>query len=236
MANAKGRAAPQGPESLYVQGFQVFEERTRIPLRRLTFLFGPNSAGKSGVEDALVVLRDVVLGSEFDGTFAERFARLRRHWRRTGEGAFDYAPLLALGYVERVSKDIARLTKARLRGESTPFYVESDVLREVELSARFRCGNFAESEHEWDPELLRDLEVAIDGDGIVSMFEFEKFGVNCGHAILSGLAQIDDYIGLSESWPAFVEVKGSWVYFKGDWVRVDANKHVGKATLGRQSN
>ena len=32
-------------------GFQTFAELTELPLGRLTFLFGPNSAGKSAVED-----------------------------------------------------------------------------------------------------------------------------------------------------------------------------------------
>jgi predicted ATP-dependent endonuclease of OLD family len=40
-------------------GFQVFDELTYIPLDRLTFLFGPNSAGKSSIQDAIEMV-DVV--------------------------------------------------------------------------------------------------------------------------------------------------------------------------------
>ena len=36
-----------------VEGFQVFDKPTYIPLDRLTLLFEPNSAGKSAVQDAL---------------------------------------------------------------------------------------------------------------------------------------------------------------------------------------
>lgn len=35
-----------------LEGFQVFDKPTYIPLDRLTLLFGPNSAGKSAVQDA----------------------------------------------------------------------------------------------------------------------------------------------------------------------------------------
>ena len=37
-------------------GFQVFDEPTYIPLDRLTLLFGPNSAGKSSIQDAIEVV------------------------------------------------------------------------------------------------------------------------------------------------------------------------------------
>jgi len=40
-------------------GFQTFDKLTRIPIRRLTLLFGPNSAGKSAVEDALEILYEL---------------------------------------------------------------------------------------------------------------------------------------------------------------------------------
>jgi len=38
-------------------GFQVFNELTYIPLKGLTFIFGPNSAGKSSIQDAIEIAR-----------------------------------------------------------------------------------------------------------------------------------------------------------------------------------
>ncbi len=38
-----------------LQGFQVFEKMTHIPLRELTLIYGPNSAGKSAIDDAIVL-------------------------------------------------------------------------------------------------------------------------------------------------------------------------------------
>jgi predicted ATPase len=46
----------QSIHSLTLEGFQVFDKPTHIPLSKLTFLIGPNSAGKSAVEDGQIEL------------------------------------------------------------------------------------------------------------------------------------------------------------------------------------
>lgn len=47
-------------EQITVQNFQSLRERTEIPIRPLTFLYGPNSAGKSSIFDALVFIDSVL--------------------------------------------------------------------------------------------------------------------------------------------------------------------------------
>ena len=42
--------------NISLQNFQSFREKVDIPIRSLTFLYGPNSAGKSAVYDALCVI------------------------------------------------------------------------------------------------------------------------------------------------------------------------------------
>lgn len=44
---------------LFLSGFQSILEPTYIPLKPLTFLYGPNSAGKSAVMDAIGLLEDI---------------------------------------------------------------------------------------------------------------------------------------------------------------------------------
>lgn len=61
------------PELLVVENFQSLRDRTEIPLRPITLLYGPNSAGKSAVLDALAMFRHVLLGTEED---------IRAHARR----------------------------------------------------------------------------------------------------------------------------------------------------------
>jgi len=48
---------------IFVEGFQAIEEPVFIPIKPLTFLYGPNSAGKSAIKDAIEYLRELVTGS-----------------------------------------------------------------------------------------------------------------------------------------------------------------------------
>lgn len=47
-------------KQLTIGGFQVFEEKTTIPFGALTLIFGPNSAGKSAILDALQTLHELL--------------------------------------------------------------------------------------------------------------------------------------------------------------------------------
>lgn len=86
-----------------LEGFQVFDKPTYIPFERLTLLFGPNSAGKSAVQDAIELYVTLLNSNEFSWTTAglrvplenlygsrsglgvENISDLEnRHWRRIG--------------------------------------------------------------------------------------------------------------------------------------------------------
>jgi len=85
---------------LTVGGFQTIDEQVFIPLRRLTLLFGPNSAGKSAIEDALGIILELFGSSRdnpWDGEGWTRWGHLSRHWRRNGEAQDTYVPRLTLG-------------------------------------------------------------------------------------------------------------------------------------------
>ena len=57
--------------SLELENFQAIELRTRIEFRPITMLFGPNSAGKSTIFDALELLRVLLDPIAFDQALAE---------------------------------------------------------------------------------------------------------------------------------------------------------------------
>lgn len=74
--------------SITLSGFQVFDEPTYIPLARLTLIFGPNSAGKSAVQDAIDTIKafeaDKKLFSEPGGSSTNMWVKLLgRHRRKT---------------------------------------------------------------------------------------------------------------------------------------------------------
>lgn len=69
-----------------LEGFQVFDSPTYIPLDRLTLIFGPNSAGKSAIQDALELYKLVLDGYSDSTKKAEIVDAVKRHWRRSDEG------------------------------------------------------------------------------------------------------------------------------------------------------
>ena len=52
--------------AIELEGFQSIERRTRIDLKPITLLYGPNSAGKSAIFDALELLRIILDPVVFD--------------------------------------------------------------------------------------------------------------------------------------------------------------------------
>jgi predicted ATPase len=46
-----------GITKIALTGFQVFDERTELPFSKINLLFGPNSAGKSAIEDAIAIIK-----------------------------------------------------------------------------------------------------------------------------------------------------------------------------------
>lgn len=67
--------------AIELENFQSIERRTRIDLKPITLLFGPNSAGKSTVFDALELLRVLLDPNEFD---ENRAADMVNRWARRG--------------------------------------------------------------------------------------------------------------------------------------------------------
>ena len=51
-------------EQITLENFQSLRDRVEIPIRPLTFLFGPNSAGKSSIYDALAFVNAVFKGAD----------------------------------------------------------------------------------------------------------------------------------------------------------------------------
>ena len=90
---------------IYLGGFQVFDEVNFIPLRRLTFFYGPNSSGKSAVEDALQLIQKEFFWGYYLTSYRESFLisyneekYLNENWRRVSEESDSYAPECTLGF------------------------------------------------------------------------------------------------------------------------------------------
>ena len=92
-----------------LEGFQVFDKPTYIPLDRLTLLFGPNSAGKSAVQDAIELYAALLSDdADYENQYINDhvFELLKRHWRRTGGNDDQRVDRLSLGIIHTTQCDI----------------------------------------------------------------------------------------------------------------------------------
>lgn len=94
-------------KQLTLGGFQVFADPVTFPLGPLTLLYGPNSAGKSALLDAMLALADLceLFTHDKPKLAADRRSAgriLERHWRREGAMQATPAKALHLGAVIRI--------------------------------------------------------------------------------------------------------------------------------------
>lgn len=91
-------------KQLTMGGFQVFGDPVTVPLGPLTLLYGPNSAGKSAILDAMLALADLCeLRAPTNPSVVSNEHRIHnvlgRHWRRQGVVPAAPAEALRLGAV-----------------------------------------------------------------------------------------------------------------------------------------
>jgi hypothetical protein len=64
------------PTLLVLENFQSIRERTEIPIAPITFLYGPNSAGKSCIDDAFSLISSVFEKKQSPDLMIERWSRI----------------------------------------------------------------------------------------------------------------------------------------------------------------
>ncbi len=81
--------------AIEIENFQSIQRRTRIDLKPITLLFGPNSAGKSAVFDALELLQTLLDPLAFNQTAAEG---MLNRWARHIDGSHVRDTFLAVEF------------------------------------------------------------------------------------------------------------------------------------------
>ena len=162
-------------------GFQVFDEITHIPISRLTLLFGPNSAGKSSVEDALQILSDLCSPKFWDYIDSSGGELLHKHWRRTSESVTSLANEMVVGFKGYVSGDIQANMAARL---GVPWKSRVRTQRKgskVEFHAKFRRSD---DDGYFGHRLTHSFELHVDGEKILSFEQPSSVSLNFGSKVL----------------------------------------------------
>lgn len=171
-----------------LEGFQVFDKPTYIPLDRLTLLFGPNSAGKSAVQDA-IELYIKLLSSDMtkpNGYVAgELRLLLERHWRRLGGNDDLRVAKLIIGVTHSTNCLVDMAIAGELDREMT---FDPDFKCPAELKLESRWHFVRDVERDTAGELSCDwgFEFFVESELIVSYIGTE-FRVNLGHPILRSI-------------------------------------------------
>lgn len=198
---------------LTLGGFQVFDKATEIPLGALTLLFGPNSAGKSVVQDSLELLADLHWGADWDQL------SLARHWRRSESG--ELSPIMNIGFTATTYvgfRDLWGYCAARpeISGERAP----NPRWNGDDVSSMFE---FRLRDEEADPIPRSPSRYALGINGVELLQvspRGNRVGVNFQHPEIRGLGLRHDLLVLAETLPFFEREEG-WVFFKSFFVGLD---------------
>lgn len=142
---------------LIVGGFKSLKEHTEIPIAPITFLFGPNSVGKSVVRDALIELKRRLSVERIDNEFDKALNVFRRI---TSSNAFAHRLPTEDGL------DEPNLLRVTLGCEADNFGPNGSTTMAAQ--------------NQWT-ELGRDLYFGLSGRAIKYLFLDESADWTCGH-------------------------------------------------------
>lgn len=189
-----------------LEGFQVFENPTYIPLDRLTLIFGPNSAGKSAVQDALELCRRLQLTEYSTVQMIDGEARnlLERHWRRS-DRENDLADRFCIGVKYALDDDFYSLNGRIDHGGPTPYY-EAPVLLEsrwiFQRTEDYQVPYFGSFEFSIESELLTKNSLHLTETGYIC-----TFCVNTAHPLLQKIQLKVDFAEVARAYPEEVNFK-----------------------------
>lgn len=197
----------EGLTKIGLSGFQVFEKYTEIPLSRLTFLFGPNSAGKSSIEDALSVARRIWW---IDSMAPDWMDDLKRHWRRTGADFDDYVPSVQIDLTINVAIELDESFCLGTGRDLVTYGREPYVAEQITLRATIDRGEFRGSWHHDNGVSQR--EVLADG---LPLFGYggESY-INFAHPLFRVIEPLEDFQEAAARCPDIFEFDNRIVKFK----------------------
>jgi len=188
-----------GISKIALTNFQVFAERTEIPIEKITLMFGPNSAGKSAVEDALEIVRmiresDVLSGEKSISRIHPAsgksivsdigkennlfMLKLKSCWRKSGAPA-RYSQIMTIEIEETVDTDDG----AAFLKDFNNNYVETYLIKEC-FSLFIHNDEFLGTlENDVDIMLFYSLDV--DNSNVLSYNERSGSAtLNCNHQLI----------------------------------------------------
>lgn len=199
-----------------LEGFQVFDKPTYIPLDRLTLLFGPNSAGKSAVQDA-IDLYAALTSKETAGSYGQFYeakALLVRHWRRNGSSNDSRVKKLSIGVIHTTQVDIHGVIGYELERKTWGVFPFKNG-HSYELESRWQ---FERSEAEEEEIAFKTyFEFFIESALLVKDSPTELL-VNLKHPLLAQTELMVDFVALADTYPDEVTLSDGQLTIRGSFL------------------
>ena len=199
--------------AIRLEGFQVFDKPTYIPLNRLTMLFGPNSAGKSSLQDAIELYAFLMARTParlYIG-MPDVSELLQRHWRRTGSGDDCYVSHMGIDVTHTTSVDVHSVLADKLSrnmlGEIQPLNGQW-----FELESKWRFERYAREEVDLAYETT--FEFNVESVFFVKCNESELV-VNLSHPLLSLTELKVDFNEAAKTYPDVMTLTNGLLKIEG---------------------
>lgn len=201
---------------IWLEGFQVFDKPTYIPLDRLTLLFGPNSSGKSSVQDAFE-LYAVLMSRETVGSFQVHpnvEDLLKRHWRRGGGTEDRRVDKMAFSVVHTTQTDIHSVMGHELRRNIWGEFLARNGHAWV-LESRWQ---FDRDPLDGDDLTFRScFELSIESTLIARVSQDELI-VNLAHPLLCQIEMKVDFVAVANAYPSHFSYSDGRLVIPGYWM------------------
>lgn len=180
-------------KKITLSGFQVFKEPTEIPLEKITLLYGPNSSGKSAVEDAFQLIEAMssayhngeVYRVGFQGTSLP-IDLIRQNWRRESGSPVKLAPSMVIALDIEVEQKL-------LESTSGGDFVGGDLkvtftfIHNLPDAAR---ASWVDRPGDYWIDCLYDLRVDFNGELLLSLNDSLEATINCSNTYLNRVPSI----------------------------------------------
>jgi hypothetical protein len=178
------------------------------------------------------------------GLTTNRFQRLDKHWRKTGEDVDDYTEKMLLGLSGGFNTDLAGALCHEISGDCNyqnvaweypsdfltevgiqdlrvglPYKGErDDFLAEVDLLTTFRFNTQDDDDVIESVQPLCDVELKINGIAVTKLFEDEKVGFNLNHWVFSYIDWGFDFKKAIKKYPEQISIQQGWLWLHAGYM------------------
>ncbi len=217
---------------LTLGGYQTFAETTELPLGRLTFLFGPNSAGKSAVEDGFNLFSELIDSKKsFAITGAGGFDRLEKHFRRMSDDPLKFSPFLKIGLSANVSTDAYRhgfsLLLQQFDEKKANKYVSKQHTHTVEYQAEFPLNEDLDKDWSDGPEWRTGhcIEFLLNEKPLLYIHMQQRMGLNLAHPLMKILGILQNIKSVPPELGEVATFEKKWLWVKGGF-QIQSNGEI----------